>query len=374
MSIISTVARWTTVLALFAATVVLPGTAVGQDKVKYVGAHHVALECGLSLFFDDLSNRLRLVSEDTEAVVTPGLDVAMLDCEIVNLQSRVMLKRGEVQIPESFVEMLKKRLEEKRAQRRKKEEAAQAQGKKLRRVVLDPGHGGRFPGACANGLQEKDINLSVSLKVKDMLEEQGVEVLMTRERDVHLSEDHKTDLELRCDFTNSKKADIFVSIHANGCTNPAATGFEVYVVRPHRELNDRVEKAAREAPVTGEELGGRAKRATEIDKIVWRALLMAYFEQSKCLAEKISGKLDTAIADNNRGVLESNFRVIRNSRCPAVLVEMGFMSHRATAAKLKTDAYRRKIARGIAEGILAFKKKYDATCGFTKPDNEDGDK
>jgi N-acetylmuramoyl-L-alanine amidase len=360
--------RALTVLTL-AAVVALPGTALPQQHVKYVSARQVAHECRMSVFFEELSNRLRLEEEDTQVVVTPGLDLAIFDGETVKLEARVKLARGEVQIPDSFAAMLKERLQQKRDERRKREKVAQAQGKKLTKVVIDPGHGGRFPGACAHGLQEKEINLDVSKMVKELLEEQGIEVLMTRTRDVHLSEYLSRDLDLRCDFSNSKKADIFVSIHANAGP-PSATGFEVYVVRPRRELDDRVEKATREAPITGEELGGQVKRAGEIDRIVWRTLLKEYYDQSRCLAGKIIEELDEAITDKNRGVLESNFRVIKNTRCPAVLVEMGFMSNRATAAKLATKAYRKRIAGGIAGGILEFKKEYDATCGFTRPGGE----
>jgi N-acetylmuramoyl-L-alanine amidase len=287
--------------------------------------------------------------------------------ETVELGARVKLDKGEVMIPEGLARELKAELKKRRTERLKKEQSAEKEGKKLRRVVLDPGHGGKFPGACAHGIEEKDINLDVCLYVKTMLEEEGIEVLMTRARDVELSQDLSTDLDLRCDFANSKKADIFVSVHANAGAD-YATGFEVFVTKPEFKLDIKAEKGARESPITGDEVGGEARTGTALSEIVWQTLLKEYYDQSVELAQKICEGLDETIPDDNRGVNnEHDFRVTTWTRCPAVLVEMGYMTHRATAQKLKTRTYLKAIAKGIAQGILEFKKEFDETNGFTKP-------
>jgi len=363
---------------MVAGLAILPSASGQEDEAAYIGIYKLAEELQLAIFLDDLSNRLTLVSEDAEAVVTPGLDVATLDSQSVKLDHRVKLNRGEVQIPESFALKLKKQIEQKRAERKKKERVLLAKGRKLKRVILDPGHGGRFPGACAHGLEEKEVNLSVARKVKGLLEDQGIEVLMTRSRDTELSEDLSTDLDLRCDFANSKRADVFVSIHANAGP-PSATGFEVYIPRPEFELDRRTAKAARQNPVKGDEIEGEVKANAGLDAIVWRMLLQEYYDQSESLAGKICEGLAVHTDDDNRGIYNHReFRVITWTRCPAVLVEIGFMSDRATARKLATDSYRRAIAKGIAKGVLEFKKEFDRTEGFAnsgekadagKPDN-----
>jgi N-acetylmuramoyl-L-alanine amidase len=358
--------RGMTVLLTVAALVTLTTASGQEDHACYVGVYKLAEELQLAIFLDDLSNRLTLVSEDAEAVVTPGLDVATLDSQSVKLDERVRLSRGEVQIPESFALKLKKQIEQKRAERKKKERVLLARGRKLKRVVLDPGHGGRFPGACAHGLEEKEITLSVARKVKGLLEDQGIEVLMTRTRDMELSEDLSTDLDLRCDFANSKRADIFVSIHANAGP-PSATGFEVYIPRPEFELDRRTAKAVRQDPIKGDQVEGEVKADAGLDAIVWRMLLQEYYDQSESLARRICEGLDVHTDDDNRGIFNHReLRVITWTRCPAVLVEMGFMSNRATARKLATESYRRAIAKGIAGGILEFKKEFDRTEGFAK--------
>ena len=343
-----------------------PAVFAQEDDVGYSGVYKLAEELQLTMFFDDLSNRLTLVSEDAEAVVTPGLDVATLNSRSVKLERRVKIEKGEVLIPEAFAMKMKKQIEQRRSERKKKERVSLAKGKMLKRVVLDPGHGGRFPGACAHGLEEKELNLSVARKLKRMLEDKGIEVLMTRSRDTELSEDLSTDLDLRCDFTNSKRTDIFVSIHANAGP-PSATGFEVYIPRPEFELDRRTAKAARQSPLKGDKIEGEVKPDTKIDNITWRMLLQEYYTQSESLARKISEGLSMHIDDDNRGIYNHReFRVITYTRCPAVLVEMGFLSNRATARKLATDSYRTSVAKGIAKGILEFKQEYDKTEGFTK--------
>lgn len=358
--------RYAILMIFTAAVVALPGWLAAQDEAKYVGVDEVAAECRLTVFHEELSNRLKLLSEDTEVVVAPGLDIASLDAETVRLGARVRFEKGEVQIPESFATAIKDLVERKRLERLRKSGKISEGGRKLRRVVLDPGHGGKFPGAVAHGMEEKEINLSIAFKVRDILVDEGIEVLMTRTKDVELSDDLSTDLDMRCDFTNSKKADIFVSIHTDSYDDPSATGFTVYTARLEEDLERRAAKGTRESPLTGDELGGKLKPDAEMNKILWKTLLREYHYQSRELAKKICKKLDANVNDINRGVKEEGFRVIKWTRCPAVLVEVGFMSNWKTAQKLKTDSYRNKLARGIAQGILEFKKEYDRTDGFTR--------
>jgi len=357
------------ILAILLSVIFSIRPAVADEGPAYVPASKVASECQMSMFIDELSNRLTLMDEDTEVVVTPGLDVASFDSKIVKLPKRTRFYKGEVLIPRKFADILKKHVEKIRKMRRKEEKKEQKTGKKLNRIVIDPGHGGRFPGAVANGLEEKEINLDISKMVKSLLEEQGIEVLMTRNRDIELSDDLSTDLNLRCDFTNSKKADAFVSIHANGSSNTDACGFEVFVARPDDEMETKSSKGAKETPVKGEDIEGELKEADrELQEIIWRTLLKECYGESMKLARHISKGLEANIDDDDRGVDdEHGFRVIKWTRCPAVLVEVGFMTHFPTALKLKQKSYRRKIARGIAKGILEFKKEFDATSGFTRP-------
>jgi N-acetylmuramoyl-L-alanine amidase len=180
---------------------------------------------------------------------------------------------------------------------------------KGRRVVIDPGHGGKDPGAISPiGLMEKDVVLPVSLEVARLLRQAGHEVIMTRQIDVFL------ELDDRAEVANRRDADLFVSIHADSADNRDARGFTVYVRR-------------------GASSG------------------------SQTVANAVVRSLDSGSGLGSRGVREANYRVLVRTECPAILVELGFLSNRQDASLLRQDAVQKKLARCIAEGIDSFLKR-----------------
>jgi N-acetylmuramoyl-L-alanine amidase len=181
-------------------------------------------------------------------------------------------------------------------------------GEKGKRIVLDGGHGGKDPGAVANGLQEKEINLDVSLRVKKLLETAGVEVIMTRTNDTFL------ELAKRVEIANIHKADAFVSIHANAAANVNVNGTETFWNSTHSSA------------------------------------------ESKKLAQHIQAQLLQKLGTNDRGVKEANFHVIRNATMPSVLVELGFMTNKKEATQLASNDFRQKSAEAIFQGIMEFYK------------------
>jgi N-acetylmuramoyl-L-alanine amidase len=177
-------------------------------------------------------------------------------------------------------------------------------------VVIDPGHGGSAPGAVANGLIEKNINLSITLKLMQLLEQDaGIKAYYTR------TDDRDVSLEERVQFANAN-GDIFVSIHANAARTNTATsyGIETYYL-PHE--NDAL------IGFTSEQLA----------KILHR------------------NQLNTTNAFD-RGVKRDNIKVLRETNIPAVLCEVGFLTHTTEAALLATEEYQWKIAYGIYNGIV----------------------
>ncbi|MBM4025198.1 MAG: N-acetylmuramoyl-L-alanine amidase [Planctomycetes bacterium] len=172
-------------------------------------------------------------------------------------------------------------------------------------VVLDAGHGGQDPGtSSATGTQEKHINLAVALKVADLLEQAGVAVIMTRQHDRFI------DLEARADLANRRKTDLFVSIHADWAPNRSVQGFTIYVARA---------------------ASADARRA----------------------AQAISQTM-AATGCDTRGIREADFKVLVLTNCPAVLVELGYLSHVQEAARLRDPAWQNRLAQAIAAGILAY--------------------
>ncbi|QKS72709.1 N-acetylmuramoyl-L-alanine amidase [Paenalkalicoccus suaedae] len=176
-------------------------------------------------------------------------------------------------------------------------------------IMLDPGHGGSDPGAVANGLQEKEINLDVSLRTMRKLQNAGATVLMTRTTDVFPS------LQDRVRMANNSNADIFISVHANAAASTSARGSETFYDTTYRAADSR--RLAQELQV------------------------------------EMLDKLNTV----NRGVKTQGFYVIRNTRIPSALVELGFMTNPAEAERMKTSAFREASAEALYQGIVNYYRR-----------------
>jgi len=177
-------------------------------------------------------------------------------------------------------------------------------------VVIDPGHGGPDPGAIGiGGIRETDVVLEVSKIVKSLLSKKGVKVNLTRKNEVDL------DLPLRVSFANKMNADIFVSIHANASRGKRRdiNGLETFYYRG------------------------------------WRGRLLAKRIQNQILR--------VSPGSPDRGVKQGRFYVIKNTRMPAVLVEIGFLTGRIDARRLEKPSHRKRIAYSIAKGILEYLSK-----------------
>ena len=174
-------------------------------------------------------------------------------------------------------------------------------------VVIDPGHGGPDPGAIGiGGIRETDVVLEVSKIVEKLLSGKGVKVSLTRKNEVDL------DLPQRVSFANNKNSDIFVSIHANASRGKRRdiNGLETFYYRG------------------------------------WRGRLLAKKIQKQILS--------VSPGSPDRGVKQGRYYVIKNTRMPAVLVEIGFLTGRIDARRLEKYAHRNRIAYAIAKGILEY--------------------
>ena len=172
-------------------------------------------------------------------------------------------------------------------------------------VVLDPGHGGIDYGAIRSGINEKDINTSVSLKTASILRSNGYKVYMTRDEDKTVS------LEDRVVFAEEIKPDIFVSIHVNSSQGTSATGIETHY----------------------------------------------YHDYSIPLGKLVQNSMKKYINSPDRGLLKSKFYVINHTTMPAILVEIGFISNEGERAELVSESRQQATAKAIAEGIMNYYKE-----------------
>ncbi len=171
-------------------------------------------------------------------------------------------------------------------------------------VIIDPGHGGKDPGAIGiGGLKEKDVILPISIRVAQILQQNGVQAVLSRNSDYFVS------LKGRVDMAERGNADLFVSIHANsvGLSRPDVSGLEVY-----------------------------------------------YYSSGYNLARNVHRAILNSVNIRDRRVRKARFYVLRKTSMPAILVETGYVTGREDAAKLASPQYREKMAQGIANGILSY--------------------
>lgn len=221
-------------------------------------------------------------------------------------------------------------------------------------VVIDAGHGGKFAGTRNGGWKEEEIVLNVALAAKSLLEANGVDVILTRDSDDHLSSDYYGDLSARAEFATPER-NLFVSIHANAASNRSAQGIETYVFgQPldKRSIDRAIEENGGENRDLGIALTNESIRvANETSGQILRETQLNY---SRRLAYSVHRKLVGATGARDRGVKQNAFFVIQNARTPAILVELGFVSNPEEGRKLASEGYQARLAKALVDGILEF--------------------
>lgn len=217
-------------------------------------------------------------------------------------------------------------------------------------VVLDPGHGGVDPGAVGF-VKEEEVTLDLAFRLKRLLQAQGIQVVLTRDRDMHLARDKVTDLGLRAAMANSSR-NLFVSIHVNSAYT-IAQGIEVFHFGNTIDSN-LLAQVIRENG--GGEVGRRLTREAQsvAERLVKDLIAQSNLSFSRRLASYLQTELVRATGAADRGVRQAPFFVLRNARIPAVLVEVGFANHPVEGRRLQTSAYRQTLAEAMARGILRF--------------------
>lgn len=219
------------------------------------------------------------------------------------------------------------------------------------RVMIDPGHGGRDPGAVGpTGLEEKDVVLAVGRLVREKLDRLGgFEVLMTRESDVFIP------LEERTAKANEARADIFVSLHINASRNRSAEGISTYVLSRGASDRDALELAARENGVS-------VRRLSKVGFIIDDLLTTPRRNDSLRLAKTVNDAIVRNVGRRNGrvqdlGLKQAPFYVLVGARMTAVLVESSFISNRREEARLRDPGYLETIADGVVEAIGYYGRK-----------------
>ncbi|MBU1112493.1 MAG: N-acetylmuramoyl-L-alanine amidase [Candidatus Omnitrophica bacterium] len=286
--------------------------------------------------FDTLDDVISLNSPDKEMKLLLNSTVVLYNGSAVFLKVEPLYYNGRILLPPQLVELVSR--------------GPLASFKptfNFKTIVIDPGHGGKDPGAIScNGLQEKKINLIVAGYLKEDLERQGFKVIMTRTSDSYLT------LAQRTNIAKKYHADLFVSIHANSNRSSSVQGCEIYYLSPSR-LNslERALKLAKSESFRSKKLD------SDTETILWDLLIA----RNHALSSEISNMLYFTFKNLGFSVKppkQAPFYVLRFAYVPAVLVEMGYLSNSYEEKALRKKYYQKQVAQAIALGIVSLNKHY----------------
>ncbi|MEZ4525429.1 MAG: N-acetylmuramoyl-L-alanine amidase [Desulfobacterales bacterium] len=236
----------------------------------------------------------------------------------------------------------------------------------VRRIVIDPGHGGHDVGAPGfqKGVYEKDVVLQLSLRLAEKIRrELGCEVIMTRSTDRYLT------LEERTAIANTKNADLFVSIHCNASKNRGAYGIETYFLNLATD-EDAILVAARENATS-------RKNISDLQTILTDLMKNAKINESSKLAAHVQKSMCNALRPHfsnikNKGVKQAPFYVLLGAQMPSILVETSFISNKRECERLTTAAYQDHLCNAIVKGIVKYVTENSPTAFMNAPDRRKG--
>ena len=214
----------------------------------------------------------------------------------------------------------------------------------VQRVVIDAGHGGRDFGAISPwGIREKDLVLEAAKALRDELKSHGVGVIMTRNRDRFIP------LSRRARIANKREADLFVSIHANASSSETLGGFEIYM------LSD-----VRSALARGNE------PSNSLEAALWDLKETEKRKEAFRVAGFIQDSVEGSVPLSANRLRRAGFYVLKQTECPAVLIEIGYLTNHENAAQLGDSEYKKKLVQAIVGGILNYKSDFERTDGFAE--------
>lgn len=222
-------------------------------------------------------------------------------------------------------------------------------------IIIDPGHGGRDPGAIGPGnIYEKDVTLDIGRQLKKLLvENTDIRVIMTRE------DDRFVPLRDRTKLANREQGKLFISIHANSNRNRNVHGLTTYFLGPAR-TEEALEVAKRENAVISYERDQSSYQEFENEEFILLSLAQnAYQLESEEFAALVQDYVSRQVGIKDRGVKQAGYYVLIGASMPNVLVEVAFISNKREAELLSSSRFRKKVAEGLFQSVMQFKQKYE---------------
>lgn len=311
------------------------------QKGKYIEVKDFCKRYKAQYNYDTLDDMLTITSPSLDIKLLLASRLAYCNGRVISLKDYPVYSKGKFFIPSDIRNFI--------YQKEPKIKDNILCPLSVRTIIIDPGHGGRDPGAISKGgLREKDVNLKVSFYLKKELENKGFKVYMTRTKDIYFT------LNQRVEFAKKYSGDLFISIHANANHSKNVNGLEVYY------LSEKYVRKNYKALVTAENmsLGINASNftyneRTKIKNIVCNKNNVRSVELANSLV-KMFKKMGFKVKPP-RG---APFYVLKYAYIPSVLFEMGYLSNSYEEKLLRQTHYQKQIAQGIALGVTRLNKYY----------------
>ena len=325
----------------------LPSLAAAQG----ISLVEKASDKGISLYWDPLSETGMLEKNGHNISFRAGQDYVIQDYLSFLEEKAPYLKDGELLASASFMNTVENFFDLNNA----------ASNQVIGAILIDPGHGGKDPGAMAEytvdgkkvTVREKDICLDIGLKLRALLQKAYPDkrILMTRSTDVYLKLEERTDIANSVELKENE-AILYISIHVNSSLDQSASGYEVWYLSPgyRRQVLDK-----------------QVSDDKNVQSILNDMLEEEYTTESILIAKLVLDGIGTQVGalSKSRGMKEEEWFVVRNSKMPSILVETGFLSNAEEAKLLMDDEYLKKLAIGMYNGLQAFVTHFERSGGFT---------
>ncbi len=291
---------------------------------------------GFSYNFNTLDDIIFLTAEDKDIRLLLNSSLFLFNGHLFSLKNPPYYCEGKIYLPRELKDIVSKKIP-----------FYKPSLIHVKTIVIDPGHGGKDPGAISpRGLKEKDVNLKVAKLLKEELEKKGFVVYLTRTKDVYLS------LQRRVEFAREKNADLFISIHANSNRNRRVNGVEVYYLSPwFNKVNKPLNLAKKRKPP-------QLKK----DSLVARAIFWDMIcSQNNLVSREFANilvRIFRSMGFKTKPPKKATYYVLKFGYVPSVLVEIGYLSNYYEEKLLRSYRYQKQVAEAIALGVFNLNDRY----------------
>lgn len=312
-------------------------SAVNVSSSQFIDLESFCEKYGFQYELDMLDDLIRISSMDgREIKLIINSFVGFFNGRTIYLKNLPLYSQGTIYLPRELEKVVFS-----------KETASFSPVYSIKTIVIDPGHGGRDPGAVSmGGMYEKDLNLKVSNYLKEELESKGFNVILTRVQDKYLS------LEERVNVAKESNADLFISVHANSNHARFIRGVEVYYLS-----SSRFNSQERAVALSKKERGKFNHLSPDVKTIIWDLLLTKNYS----LSIEFVNNLYLTFKNLGFKVVppkSASFFVLKSAYVPSILVEMGYLSNREEENILKRKSYQKQIAQAIALSVFSLNNSY----------------